>query len=163
PLGTPSKPFSRAFVSRYRAEIERRQHGCMSQNLTPGANPPRRFFLPLVVAALVGAAVAAVTLAAIGGGSSPRPTGSAPTVHSGAAGSGSGKVRAVANSPLNASQVYEQDAAGVVAIMARSGQGADEGTGIVLNNEGLILTNDHVVGGANAIQIGVGTGSSKVT
>ena len=38
-----------------------------------------------------------------------------------------------------------------------------EGTGIVLDEHGLILTNDHVVAGDTSIQIGVGTGSSKAT
>jgi putative serine protease PepD len=138
----------------------------MFENPPPGGNPMRRLLAPLVLAALIGGGVAVAAFAAIGGGSSTRTanTTTAPAVRSqSAGGGGSGQVREVANSPLSASQIYEQDHAGVVAIMARTGQGADEGTGIVLNDEGLILTNDHVVGGATSIQIGVGAGSSKVT
>jgi putative serine protease PepD len=137
----------------------------MFENPPPGGKEMRRLLAPLVLAALIGGGVAVAAFAAIAGGSSTRTTTtSAPAVRSqSAGGSRSGQVREVANSPLSASQIYEQDHAGVVAIMARTGQGADEGTGIVLNDEGLILTNDHVVGGATSIQIGVGTGSSKVT
>jgi putative serine protease PepD len=51
----------------------------------------------------------------------------------------------------------------VVSITARTAEGVDEGTGFVLNEKGLILTNDHVIAGASAIQIGVGSGSSKTT
>ena len=107
---------------------------------------------------------AARRFAAIGGRNTTRtvPT-STPAARAEAAAGSSRQARAVANTTLSASQIYSRDAAGVVAIMARTGGGADEGTGIVLNDEGLIMTNDHVVAGATSIEIGVGTGSSKVT
>ena len=38
-----------------------------------------------------------------------------------------------------------------MAIKAVTADGEDEGTGIVLNNKGLILTNDHVVKGATSL------------
>lgn len=101
--------------------------------------------------------------ASLGGGSSTRVA--AAVTPSGAQSAVKGstpQARPVANTTLSASQVYDRDSAGVVAIMARSDQSADEGTGIVLDEHGLILTNDHVVAGATSIQVGVGTGSSKV-
>ena len=68
----------------------------------------------------------------------------------------------MANATLSASQIYSLDSPGVVSITARSGEGADEGTGIVLNQKGLILTNDHVVAGATSLSIKTG-GSSGTT
>jgi putative serine protease PepD len=97
--------------------------------------------------------------AALGGGSGTRTVTS---VSPAGATASAGQARAVSNTALSAAQVYSRDSKGVVAIMARSGEGADEGTGIVLDEHGLILTNDHVVAGATSLQVGVGTGTSKV-
>jgi len=120
----------------------------------------RRSLAPLLVAAALGSGIGIAAFAAMGGGSTTRTVTAA--TPSGAKGN-AGQARAVANTTLSASQIYSRDSAGVVAIMARSGQGADEGTGIVLDEHGLILTNDHVVAGDTSIQISVGTGSSKAT
>jgi putative serine protease PepD len=49
-----------------------------------------------------------------------------------------------------------------VSIKAVTSEGEDTGTGIMLNKEGLILTNDHVVEGASSIVAGPGK-SSNVT
>ena len=74
----------------------------------------------------------------------------------------SSRTVAAANTALTASEIYKRDSPGVVSIAAASTARADKGTGIVLNDEGLILTNDHVVQGATAIEISV-NGSSSVT
>ena len=124
----------------------------------------RRSLAHLLVAAALGSGIGIAAFAAMGGGSTTRTvTAATPSgARLGVKGNAS-QARAVANTTLSASQIYSRDSAGVVAIMARSGQGADEGTGIVLDEHGLILTNDHVVAGDTSIQIGVGTGSSKAT
>jgi putative serine protease PepD len=117
--------------------------------------------MSLLLAALVGgAAAASLVIAAGGAGGATKTTtaSSAPVV-----GSAAGKAQAVANTALSATQIYAKDSKGVVSIRARTAEGEDEGTGIVLNEKGLILTNDHVLAGATALEIGVGTGSSKVT
>jgi putative serine protease PepD len=75
---------------------------------------------------------------------------------------GSGVVREASNTALSANEIYKQDAPGVVSITARTAGGEDKGTGIVLDNNGLILTNDHVVAGATALQISIG-GSGSTT
>ena len=49
-----------------------------------------------------------------------------------------------------------------MAIKAITAEGEDEGTGIVLNDKGLILTNDHVVKGATSLAVDA-SGSSKKT
>jgi putative serine protease PepD len=74
----------------------------------------------------------------------------------------SGETRDVANTALSATQIYKQDSPGVVSIDAVTASGEDKGTGIVLNDKGLILTNDHVVQGATSLQISV-DGSSSTT
>jgi putative serine protease PepD len=123
----------------------------------------RRSFALLLVAAALGGGIGIAAFAALGGDSTTRAvTAARPSPQLGVKGS-AGQARAVANTTLSASQIYRRDSTGVVAIMARAGQGADEGTGIVLDEQGLILTNDHVVAGAASIQIGVGTGRSKAT
>jgi len=76
----------------------------------------------------------------------------------------------VSSSNLTPRQVYEKDAHGVVAIRATTyaagGEGeqpgssssgearkVDSGTGIVLNADGLIVTNEHVVEGASSVTV----------
>ena len=123
----------------------------------------RRSFVPLLVAAGLGTATGIAAFAALGGGSTTRTVTAVRPSGAQRLGSGTGgQARAVANGGLSAAQVYSRDSAGVVAIMSRSSEGEDEGTGIVLDENGLIVTNDHVVAGGTNIQIGVGTGSSKV-
>ena len=72
-----------------------------------------------------------------------------------------GTRREVASTALNATQIYQRDSSGVVAIKAVTSEGEDSGTGIVLNNSGLILTNDHVVAGASSLTAAPGTSPSE--
>ncbi len=76
--------------------------------------------------------------------------------------SSAGTRRDVASTALSATQIYERDSKGVVSIKVVTAEGEDEGTGIVLNEKGLILTNDHVVKGARSITIDA-SGSSNTT
>jgi putative serine protease PepD len=127
----------------------------------------RRRLPPLILAAMLGAVVAAVLVSALGARAAGRAKAPVTTSSSSGPGvsstSGAAKAETVANTSLSATQIYAGDSAGVVSITARRAEGGDEGTGIVLNENGLILTNDHVVAGATSIAIGVGSGSSKVT
>ncbi len=117
----------------------------------------RRRYLPMLLAALLGGGLAAalvLVLAGTGGSSqiklaSPR---------AGTAGA-TGARRSVASTALTATQIYQKDSTGVVTIKASSADGADLGTGIVLNSKGLILTNDHVVEGAESITVNTAAGS----
>jgi putative serine protease PepD len=127
----------------------------------------RRRLPPLILAAMLGGVVAAVLVSALGSGSAARAKAPATTASSSAPGAssagGAAKAEPVANTSLSATQIYARDSAGVVSITARTAEGEDEGTGIVLNESGLILTNDHVIAGATSIQIGVGSGASKIS
>lgn len=112
----------------------------------------KRLFFPIVLAALVGAVAASVFFAASRGGSgnvSParRTTGVPAT---------SGVTKDVSSTTPTATQVYQRDAAGVVSIKATNADGGDSGTGIVLNDEGLILTNNHVISEGTSITVSPG-------
>jgi putative serine protease PepD len=119
----------------------------------------RRFLAPMLLAALVGGALAAVAVLAVAGAQTSRttPTGTRAGL-SGA--SGGGARREVASTTLTPTQIYQRDSSGVVAIKAVRPEEADSGTGIVLNDKGLILTNDHVVAGATGITVSPGKSSS---
>jgi putative serine protease PepD len=107
------------------------------------------------------AAAALLVIGAIGGGAlgaeailsrTPAPTPAAITR------STSTSAAAQAQTPSSATAIYQQASPGVVTIstqvggrFGRSGEGT--GSGIVLNTNGDILTNAHVVAGANTIQI----------
>lgn len=119
----------------------------------------KRPFLPAVLAAILGAVVASAAVVLLaGGGSSP-----AKTTTTASAGAGStGTRRDAASTALSASEIYKQASPGVVSIRATTAQGGDSGTGIVLNDKGLILTNDHVVAGASSLTVAA-KGSTSVT
>jgi putative serine protease PepD len=117
----------------------------------------KRRFAPVLLAAMLGAAVASVAAVVLSGGSSSR-TGSVTASSNGV--KSTGTRRAVASTGLTATQIYKQASAGVVAIKAVTSQGADSGTGIVLNDKGLILTNDHVVAGASSLTVAAKGSSS---
>jgi putative serine protease PepD len=121
----------------------------------------KRVFAPMLMAALVGALVAGAAVFLLSPArrsrSSATTATAAPTTSA-----ATGTRRDVASTTLSATQVYQRDSTGVVAIKVVTSDGEDEGTGIVLNDKGLILTNDHVVKGATSITVDA-SGSSKTT
>jgi putative serine protease PepD len=124
----------------------------------------KRLLLPMLLAAIVGAALATVavlTLAAGGGGSTPAVSTTKAPVQ--ATTSTAGTRREASTTALTATQIYQRDSAGVVAIKAITSDGEDEGTGIVLNDKGLILTNDHVIDGATNLTVDASGSSHKTT
>jgi putative serine protease PepD len=129
----------------------------------------KRLFAPLLLAALVGAALATIAAVLVGTGSTGSSTSTVGAVKAAtpASSSSGGTRREVSASSgsskaLTATQIYKQDSTGVVAIKAVTAEGEDEGTGIVLNEQGLILTNDHVIKGATSLSVDA-SGSSKKT
>ncbi len=128
----------------------------------------KRLFAPLLLAALLGAAVATVAATLLGAGSSGSSTSTVGAVRAATpVSSSSGGTRrevtvSSGSKALTATQIYQQDSTGVVAIKAVTSEGEDEGTGIVLNEQGLILTNDHVIKGATSLSVDA-SGSSKKT
>jgi putative serine protease PepD len=119
----------------------------------------KRPLAPIVLGALLGAAAASAVVLLLQGGARrpvirPVPTATHPVT--------AGTRREVASTAPTATQIYKQDSPGVVSIKALTPGGGDSGTGIVLNEQGLILTNDHVVEGASAITV-TSSGSSGAT
>jgi putative serine protease PepD len=120
----------------------------------------KRPFVSVLLAALLGAAVASVAVIVVGSGGSSSDA--KPTTAANGGASSTGTRRAVASTALTATQIYKQSSPGVVLIKAITPRGADSGTGIVLNDKGLILTNDHVIAGASSLTVAAG-GSSTAT
>ncbi len=120
----------------------------------------KRSFAPVLLAALLGAVVASATVVLMGNRSSSSVAKGSATASAG--GSTAGTRRDAASTALTATQIYNRASAGVVAIKAVAASGADSGTGIVLNDKGLILTNDHVVAGATSLTVAA-KGSSSLT
>jgi putative serine protease PepD len=123
--------------------------------------------IPVVsFAALTGAAMAVAAVLLLGGSPASRTatTVLASTASDAGPASATGSRRAVSSSSggaLTATQIYRQDSSGVVAIRVRTASGEDSGTGIVLNDGGLILTNNHVVAEASAIVVSPGKSTSE--
>jgi putative serine protease PepD len=128
----------------------------------------KRLLAPILVAAVLGGLAASALILALGVGtrgakSSTRSAPAATAVASTSTTSTStGTRRDASSTALTATQVYRRDSGGVVAIKVITREGEDEGTGIVLNEKGLILTNDHVIKGATSITIDA-SGASKLT
>jgi putative serine protease PepD len=117
----------------------------------------KRVFLPMMVAALVGAGAASVVFAVVG--DSNRGEVARTTVRP-ASGSTAGVAKDVSATTPTATQVYQRDASGVVSIKVTDADGGDSGTGIVLNDEGLILTNNHVISEGTSISVSPGKSTS---
>jgi putative serine protease PepD len=120
--------------------------------------PLKRLLAPILLAAISAGVAASVAVVALSGGSSPakRTTYSSPVMLK----SNSGARREAAQTTLSATEIYKRDASGVVTIKAVTSEGEDTGTGIVLNEQGLIVTNDHVVQGATSISVSQGSSST---
>ena len=129
--------------------------------MTPEVNVRRQSFAPMILAALLGALAACAALLLISG-SARSTSASAGAGASTVSSSSSGKRHDASSTTLTASQVYQRDSAGVVLIKSSTAQGSDLGTGIVLNDKGLILTNAHVVAGSQALTVGAsGSGGAS--
>ncbi len=119
----------------------------------------KRLLAPIVLAALGGAAAAGVAVLLLAGGarrSTPDIRATPASVQSASAGTR----REVASTAPTATQIYQEDSPGVVSIVAVTPAGEDSGTGIVLNAQGLILTNDHVIEGARSLTVSPSGSSS---
>lgn len=118
----------------------------------------------VVVAALLGSGVAAgATVLAVGGGSDTKSSTKSPAAAASLSAGTTGSTRDVSttsSSTLTATQIYQKASSGVVQIRAVTASGEDLGTGIVLNDEGLILTNNHVVAGERQLVVSPGKDTS---
>jgi S1-C subfamily serine protease len=110
------------------------------------------------LAALFGALVVALPLGglALGGAFDTTNTvtvAPAPDSSSSASSGETATPVAPARSATDVSGLYERVSPGVVSVEVRSGSGAGTGSGFVLDRDGYILTNDHVVQGADSVRV----------
>jgi S1-C subfamily serine protease len=125
----------------------------------PASPPPKRFRRGLLVAVVAlavagGAGSGAAAAALVDRGT---PTATTATV--------AGTTSTVTSSTSTASSttavtVYKQDSPGVVTITSAVGAGQATGSGIVLDTKGDLLTNAHVIAGAQNIQVTFSTGQT---
>src|ERR1700716_1673156 len=122
----------------------------------PTTPPPKRFRRALIaaVAALTvaaGAGSGAITAAVIDHGTVAASAGTAlPTTQTSTGSTAS----------ATAAAIYQQDSPGVVTITVNVSRGQAIGSGIVLDTNGNILTNAHVVAGAQSIQVALSDGTT---
>jgi putative serine protease PepD len=114
---------------------------------TPAGRRNRHRWLDMALAAVVAAVVAAGTTAGVmatDDGGSPV----APTTSSSSTGTGSGSVKGpvvqASGQPVDWTAVAKAVEPSVVAISARSQFGGGEGSGVILDERGHVLTNNHV-------------------
>ena len=109
------------------------------------------------IAGLLGALVVALPILglAIGGAfdASPSPDRAGAAASSPSTAAAPAAAAAPARSATDVSALYERVSPGVVSIEVQTGQGGGTGSGFVLDREGYILTNDHVVDGAQAVRV----------
>jgi S1-C subfamily serine protease len=121
---------------------------------SPPSPPPKRFRRGLLVA------VAALTVAG-GAGSGAVAAALVANQTPAAATSGTATtVQSTSLSPTTAESIYKQVSAGVVTITANVGNGQAIGSGIVLDSNGNILTNAHVIAGARQMQVTLSNGQT---
>jgi len=130
-------------------------------------NSQKLLLSALAVAALVGAAVGAVTYAAVGGsGKTVVKTVATPS----SLASSSNPNFASQTSPLSVAEIYKRDAPGVVEItvttqgypggFGQNGTSEAQGSGFVYDTQGDIVTDQHVVAGANSISVKFSNGAT---
>jgi putative serine protease PepD len=120
----------------------------------PPSPPPKRFRRGLV------AAVAALTVASGAGSGAIAALVIHPTSVAAATTGSPTTVQSASLSSATAEAVYAQVSPGVVTITSNVGNAQAIGSGIVLDTNGNILTNAHVIAGGRQIQVTLSTGQT---
>jgi putative serine protease PepD len=121
---------------------------------SPPSPPPKRFRRGLLVA------VAALTVASGAGSGAVAAALIANQTPAAATSGTTTTVQSTSLSPTTAESIYKQVSAGVVTITANLANGQAIGSGIVLDTNGNILTNAHVIAGARQMQVTLSSGQT---
>jgi putative serine protease PepD len=109
--------------------------------------------LSYFLAALFGALVVALPLGGLAAGGAFDSTKTVTVAPAATSDSSAAPAAAPAVSATDVSALYGRASPGVVSILVRSSTGAGTGSGFVLDNDGYILTNDHVVEDAATVRV----------
>jgi putative serine protease PepD len=109
-----------------------------------------RTLLVVAVAGLLGGAAGTGVAVGLGGGGTKATTTTVASVSPASEGS-----------TLSAREIYRRAADSVAYITARGGQGAATGAGFVVDANGLIVTNEHVIDGASDVTVKLGDGKAQ--
>jgi putative serine protease PepD len=138
-------PFSSARWRRQVLEAQERQRppGGPEEPLEPPGRPRRRL-VPILALALAVTAIALSAVALVDGGDDEAPL----------LATDGGRL-----APTQVGRVYQAAAPGVVSVQA----GPASGTGFVVNRDGTLVTNAHVVGSSETAQVSFGDSGRTVT
>ncbi len=107
-------------------------------------------------------AVTNATAPSGGATTTPIPPATTPTTDP-AAGSGSTAAPPAAGAALDVKAILAKVEPSVVDIVASNRRGSGEGTGVIISSDGYVLTNAHVVDGANRVTVAVAGGSRALS
>jgi putative serine protease PepD len=114
-----------------------------------------RTILVVVVASILGGATGTGIAVGLGGDTTHTTTTTAPTAQT------VSPAAQRSTTSLSAPEIYRRAAASVAYITARSSGSVGTGSGFVVGADGLIVTNQHVIDGANDITVKVGNGKQQ--
>src|SRR3954452_16486814 len=89
-------------------------------------------------------------------------TAEAPSPPATAPSGGSSSAKPVNTRPTNVSEIYKRVSPGVVFVQSTGGAQAATGSGFVFDNQGHIVTNDHVVEDFNSFSVRVGSNQTPI-
>jgi putative serine protease PepD len=119
---------------------------------------PRTLLITVAAAGLLGGAGGAAIDHTLGGdGGTATAASPASTTPTAATSAPSNPAPAGA---LNAGQIYDRSKDAVAFITSRTSEGVATGTGFAISKDGYLVTNAHVVNGANSVTVKVGDGKS---
>ena len=121
----------------------------------------RKLLATIAAAGLIGGASGAAITTAVsddgsGSGSAPAATATSTVANTGTTASPT----AAPGTTFDAGTIYDRSKDAVAFITSQSGQGTATGTGFVISKDGYIVTNAHVIDGANTVKVKVGDGAT---
>jgi len=128
--------------------------GSESKPVTLEPAPRRRIWLPVTTAATGAALAASLLTASFTGAFSP----SEPAASGSQTTTTAPVVQGASTTSVNWQQVAENVRPAVVAITAQTRGGGGEGSGVIVDGEGHIVTNDHVVSSAEKLSVTLSDG-----